>query len=111
MACQFFKTFTRILNRSCNRRPMLFCKRKRKDMHVQFSNPLGNRNRVSGFLRLFIFSLLTAAFAFTSLHAQTVAYVTNNGSNTVSVIDTSSNTVTATIPVASAPLGVAFSPD
>lgn len=67
---------------------------------------------VSGLFRAFTFSLLIAAFASTSLHAQTVAYVTNNGGNSVSVIDTSTNTVTATIPVGGfSPIGVALTPD
>src|SRR6266404_2960716 len=39
------------------------------------------------------------------------AYITNNASATVSVIDTATNTVTATIHVGSNPLGVAVSPD
>ncbi|MGW2376645.1 Ig-like domain repeat protein, partial [Kitasatospora sp. NPDC001683] len=39
------------------------------------------------------------------------AYVTNNGDNTVSVIATATNTVTATITVGAAPTGVAVSPD
>jgi YVTN family beta-propeller protein len=38
-------------------------------------------------------------------------YVTNQGDNTVSVIDTATNTVTATIPVGSGPSGVAVTPD
>ena len=38
-------------------------------------------------------------------------YVTNEYSNTVSVIDTATNTVTATVPVESYPSGVAVSPD
>jgi YVTN family beta-propeller protein len=80
-------------------------------MRGQSSSTSGNRNRVSGFLRLCIFSLLTAAFAFTSAHAQTVAYVANAGSNSVSVIDTTTNTVTANIPLASSPVAVVFSPD
>ncbi|MCK7626099.1 Ig-like domain repeat protein, partial [Streptomyces sp. RS10V-4] len=37
--------------------------------------------------------------------------VTNSGSNTVSVIATATNTVIATVPVGTAPLGVAASPD
>jgi YVTN family beta-propeller protein len=65
----------------------------------------------SGFLRVLILSLLTAAFAFSPLHAQTIAYVANSGSNNVSVIDTACNTVTATIPVGKSPMGTAFSPD
>jgi YVTN family beta-propeller protein len=39
------------------------------------------------------------------------AYVTNFGANTVSVIDTVTNTVVATIPVGTNPHGVAVSPD
>ena len=39
------------------------------------------------------------------------AYITNTGSNTVSVIDTATNTVTATIPVGGEPYSVAVSPD
>src|SRR2546425_1822382 len=42
---------------------------------------------------------------------QFFAYVTNEGSNTVSVIDTSTNTVVATIPVGVFPIGVAITPD
>ncbi|MFF1626199.1 beta-propeller fold lactonase family protein [Streptomyces sp. NPDC058272] len=41
----------------------------------------------------------------------TFAYVTNDSSGTVSVIDTATNTVTATIPVGTAPQGVALTPD
>jgi YVTN family beta-propeller protein len=39
------------------------------------------------------------------------AYVTNEGSNSVSVIDTATNTVIATVPVGLAPFGVAITPD
>jgi YVTN family beta-propeller protein len=39
------------------------------------------------------------------------AYITNLGSNTVSVIATATNTVTATIPVGAEPRGAAVSPD
>ncbi|MGC2696348.1 MAG: hypothetical protein WA738_11210 [Candidatus Angelobacter sp.] len=46
-----------------------------------------------------------------ALQAQTVAYVANSNDNTVSVIDTSTNTVTATIVVGGFPIGVVFSPD
>ena len=38
-------------------------------------------------------------------------YVTNCSDNTVSVINTATNTVTATITVGSAPYGVSVSPD
>jgi len=63
------------------------------------------------FLRILVLSLLIAAFTSTPLHAQSVAYVVNSGSNNVSVIDTGSNGVTATIPVGNSPIGVVFSPD
>jgi YVTN family beta-propeller protein len=43
--------------------------------------------------------------------AQTRAYVPNQVSNSVSVIDTSSNTVVATVGVGAAPEGVAITPD
>ena len=43
--------------------------------------------------------------------AQTRAYVANFGSNNVSVIDTSSNTVIATVMVGSQPQGIAVTPD
>ncbi len=43
--------------------------------------------------------------------AQTRAYVTDISSNTVSVIDTATNTVVATIPVGVNPFGVAITPD
>lgn len=56
-------------------------------------------------------SMLAAAFGCTNLYAQTVAYVVNSASNSVSVIDTASNTVTATIAVGHAPQGVVFSVD
>jgi YVTN family beta-propeller protein len=39
------------------------------------------------------------------------AYVTNRGANTVSVIDTASNTVSSTIPGFHAPTGITFTPD
>ncbi len=65
--------------------------------------------RISGLLAI-------AAFAVAGLlgSAQSLAqnaYITNYGSNTVSVIDTATNTVTATIPVGIDPYGVAVTPD
>src|SRR6516162_6744504 len=39
------------------------------------------------------------------------AYITNQASSTVSVIDTATDTVIATIPVGLVPVGVAVSPD
>jgi len=55
--------------------------------------------------------MLAAALGFTSLQAQTVAYVANSSGNSVSVINTATNTVTTTIPVGLSPVGVVFSPD
>lgn len=52
-----------------------------------------------------------AAISMCPAHAQTVAYVANAVSNSVSVIDTSSNTVIATIPTGTAPGSVAALPD
>ena len=43
--------------------------------------------------------------------AEPFAYVANLSSNTVSVIDTATNTVVATVPVGSDPFGVAVTPD
>src|SRR5229473_2967650 len=43
--------------------------------------------------------------------AQTHAYIVNTGSNSVSVIDTTSNTVVATVRVGALPFGVAITPD
>lgn len=44
-------------------------------------------------------------------HAAPFAYVTNAGDNTVSVIDSATNTVRATIPVGLYPVAVAVTPD
>ncbi|MBI1815238.1 MAG: YncE family protein [Deltaproteobacteria bacterium] len=55
-----------------------------------------------------VFALVISA---QSAHATVMAYVSNSGDNTISVIDTSTNTVTATIPVGSSPGALAVSPD
>src|SRR5947208_2126456 len=54
--------------------------------------------------------LLPLLFPF-ALSAQQFAYVTNLNPDSVSVIDTSSNTVVATVAVEFVPLGVAITPD
>lgn len=80
-------------------------------MNAQVSTSSHNERHIfSRFLRIFVFSLFAAALPISLLNAQTVAYVVN-GNNAVSVIDTSTNTVTASIPVGNGPLGVVFSPD
>src|SRR5215472_1639850 len=61
--------------------------------------------------RLFaIAALVFCCFAGAQVLAQN-AYITNFDANTVSVIDTTSNTVAATIPVGNNPYGVAVTPD
>jgi YVTN family beta-propeller protein len=80
-------------------------------MSYYSSNTGKCRSRVvSGLFRALTLSLLAAVFGFIPLQAQT-AYVANAGSNSVSVIDTATNTVTATIPLASSPAPVVASPD
>lgn len=66
---------------------------------------------VFGIFRALTLSLLIAAFGVTQIHAQTVAYVTNNIEGTVSVINTSTNAVAATISGFSHPFCVAVSPN
>src|SRR3989442_6835324 len=61
--------------------------------------------------RSWLFALLALMIGATSVQAQPFAYVANQGSSTVSVIDTASNTVVATIPVGSSPNGVAITPN
>jgi YVTN family beta-propeller protein/probable HAF family extracellular repeat protein len=58
-------------------------------------------------LLLVVGSLIATAPA----HSEPFAYVANNVSNTISVIDTASNTVTATVAVGSGPRGVAITPN
>ena len=55
--------------------------------------------------------LLGMALLAIPAQAQTHAYVANTGSNSVSVIDTTSNTVVATVGVGDYPIGVAITPD
>ncbi len=54
---------------------------------------------------------LAATIGCLSADAQPFAYVSNLGSNTVSVIDTATNTVVATVPVGNGPSGVAITPN
>ena len=60
--------------------------------------------------RLIFGVLLTVILPFT-LGAQNFAYVTESGSNSVSAIDTSTNTVATTVGVGSFPTGVGITPD
>jgi YVTN family beta-propeller protein len=56
-------------------------------------------------------ALFLAVFGAGAAHAQTLAYVTNSYGNSVTVVDTSTNTVTAIIPVGPGPAGIAVTPD
>ncbi|MGA9188117.1 MAG: PKD domain-containing protein, partial [Methanosarcina sp.] len=59
-----------------------------------------------------ILVLSTASAATTQIASQAVpyAYITNSGGTTVSVIDTSTNKITATVDIGSSPYGVAVNP-
>src|SRR5262249_34578006 len=59
----------------------------------------------------YVVCLLGMALLAIPAKAQNFAYVANFNSNSVSVIDTASNTVTATLGVGVSPSGVAITPD
>ena len=65
------------------------------------------------YLSIALFLLLSMGLGLgtATSQAQTRAYVTNQLDNTVSVIDTATHTVLATIPVGAVPVGVAITPD
>jgi YVTN family beta-propeller protein len=73
-------------------------------MNILFRHPTGRRMLALAFGGL---SLVLTHLAW----ATPFAYISNSGSDTVSVIDTATNTVTTTIPVDDTPLGVAVTPD
>src|SRR5260370_11215354 len=56
-------------------------------------------------------ALVISCLLATSAQAQYFAYVTNSGSSSVSVVDTATNRVKATIGVGARPIGVAFTPN
>src|SRR5260370_2844623 len=60
--------------------------------------------------KLSVALMLACILAPASTRAQN-AYITNQRSNTVTVIDTAANTISATIPVGVTPFGVAVSPN
>lgn len=60
---------------------------------------------------LFFALIVVAAMQPLTTLAEPFAYITNSGDNTVSVIDTATNAVTATIAVGKYPYGVAVHPD
>ena len=67
-------------------------------------------NKQKLYSRAFISAAMILILA-SSAYAAPFAYITNAVSNTVSVIDTATNNVTATVPVGIEPTGVAVSPD
>ena len=70
-------------------------------------------HRTIGRLSIVLFLLLSMGVGLgtATAQAQTRAYVTNGSASTVSVIETATNTVVATIPVGAVPVGVAITPD
>lgn len=62
-------------------------------------------------VRVVTLALFLVLFGASTTLAQTRAYVTNQSSRSVSVIDTGTNTVVATIPVGDLPIGVAVTPN
>ena len=62
-------------------------------------------------VRVVTLALFLAVFGASAAPAQTRAYVTNNGDNTVSVIDTATNTVVATVAVGASPSGIDITPN
>ena len=65
---------------------------------------------ISAVIRLLMPALILTTFG-ASVLAQTKGYVTNAGSDTLSVIDTATNTVTGSIPAGSTPVGLAITPN
>src|SRR5688572_19976396 len=80
----------------------------RIDNEVELKNSWLRATRVSGVI---VAAVIGSLIATSLAYAEPFAYVTNQDSNTVSVIDTASNTVTATVPVGSTPSSVAITPD
>ena len=71
-----------------------------------------NNSWARGFMALFAIVLATGlALAASPAEAAPFLYVTNFSDNTVSVIDTATNTVVATVAVGNGPEGVAVTPD
>ena len=70
-----------------------------------------SRMALDATVRVITFALFLVVFGASAAFAQTKAYVTNVFSSTVSVIDTTTNTVVATVPVGTNPFGVAVTPN
>jgi YVTN family beta-propeller protein len=77
-------------------------------------NNNSNRSRAAlawGFMALFAGLAMGLGAMASPAEAQPFAYVTNRGTNNVSVIDTATNTVVTTLAMGSSPDAVAVSPD
>jgi YVTN family beta-propeller protein len=74
-------------------------------MYTQSHSWIGLRKLINFCLTLAVLGLAVP------LWAAPFAYVANSGSNTVSVIDTATNMIVATIPVGGTPRYVAITPD
>ncbi len=70
-----------------------------------------NKHVSSLCVRWFSVTVLMAGLVVYAAQAAPLAYIANSGSNTVSVIDTATDSVVATVNVGSEPAGVAVSPD
>ena len=66
---------------------------------------------VGAAIRVVTLALFLAVFGASAALAQTIAYVANGGDNTVSIIDTATNTVTAAVPVGGFPTAIAVTPN
>ncbi len=62
-------------------------------------------------IRVVMLALFLVVFGASAALAQNKVYVTNSNNNTVSVIDAATNTITATVPVGSAPVAIALTPN
>ena len=67
--------------------------------------------RVRLMIMLALLGCISIGAGLKTASAQSRAYVGNRFDNTVSVIDTGTNAVIATVPVGSSPFGVAITPD
>jgi len=67
--------------------------------------------RISALLKSIVTAALLALISSQTTYSQTLAYVANLGSSSVSVINTASNGVVATVNVGSQPNGIAITPD
>jgi YVTN family beta-propeller protein len=78
--------------------------------HRKATHCAGSTFGLSGLRKPLLGAVLSLLFPFAVL-AHSVAYIANSGSDSVSVIDTSTNTVAETVGVGDSPWGVAITPD